>query len=62
MPSDTRITPEQLRQAAQSALELHEFLDRCGREGVLWLIGFDLDYLAAQFTEVADRKERSDAV
>lgn len=51
----TTITSQQLREAAEKALQLHEFLDKCNREGVTHLMAFDLDYLAGQFEAAADR-------
>lgn len=53
----TDITPQQLRDAAESAQELEDFLNRCGRDGVLDLIGFDLPWLAEQFDKAAGRLE-----
>ncbi len=53
----TDITPQQLRNAAETALNLDEFLDKCGRDGVLSLMGFDLDWLAGKFDEAAERLE-----
>ena len=55
MKIKTDITPEQLREAAEAARNLDEFLDKCGRDGVLSLMGFDLDWLADKFDEAADR-------
>jgi hypothetical protein len=55
---ETNITPQQLREAAEAALQLDEFLDKCGQDGVLSLMGFDLDWLARKFDEAADRLDR----
>jgi hypothetical protein len=51
----TDITPQQLRAAARAAWKLDAFLERCNRDGVFFLVGFDLDYLADQFNKAADR-------
>jgi len=53
----TDITPQQLREAAEMALKLDEFLDKCNREGVLALMGFDLDFLANRFENAVRRVE-----
>lgn len=54
---ETDITPKQLRDAAKTVRELDDFLDKCGRDGVLDLMGFDLEYLASQFDETAGELE-----
>lgn len=55
MKTKTDITPQQLRDAAEIALKLDEFLDKCGQDGVLNLMGFDLPWLAEKFEEAADK-------
>jgi hypothetical protein len=57
MKVKTEITPQQLRDAAEAAIKLDEFLDKCGQDGVLWLMGFDLPWLAEQFEAAADKLE-----
>ena len=54
------ITPRQLREAADSARNLDEFLDKCCRDGVLDLMGFDLPWLAEKFDQAADRLAATD--
>jgi hypothetical protein len=54
------ITPQQLREAAEAARNLDEFLDKCGRDGVLDLMGFDLPWLAEKFDQAADRLAATD--
>jgi hypothetical protein len=46
--------PTQLRVAARDTRHLSEFLDKCLEDGVLFMTGFDLDYLADQFDTAAD--------
>lgn len=58
--TDETVTSEQLRAAATSALELDEFLEKCSRNRVLCLMGFDLDWLAEQFTKTADRLDHGE--
>lgn len=57
-------TPPQLRAAAKAAWKLDAFLTRCMDAGVMPLmVGFDLDFLAAQFwraaTEIEEIEEES---
>jgi len=61
MPT-TDITPEQLRKAARWAWRLDALLDKAQQDNVMPLmVGFDLDYLAAQFKVAAKRLEDKNA-
>jgi hypothetical protein len=51
----TDITPQQLRDAAEQARQLDEFIDKCNRDRLFFLIGFDLPWLAEQFEDAAVR-------
>jgi hypothetical protein len=56
-PKSPTISPTQLRDAATMARHLDDFLGKCIEQDVLFLMGFDLDYLARQFEGAARKME-----